>query len=410
LVITVRRSSLQHGSLGVVRTLGRLGVQVHVIDDRFTPTAMSRYVRGRFSWTARPDTPAAELVNGLNAIGARVGRRSVLVPTDDEAAVLIAEHAAALRERFLMPPVPADLPRQLASKFGLAQLCLAHGAPTPHFLSPHDRAEVVEMAAEIGFPVVLKNDRPWERLSNPAVAGTSVIRDSNELAKIVATWPSMPSVIIQEYLPRDLAQDWIVHMYCARDGRTVVAFTGFKSRSWRPYAGVTAVAYSVPNTALARLAVSFARSIGFRGIADLDWRLDERDGEYKLLDFNPRVGAQFRLFVTDSGIDVVRAMHLDLTGRPLPRGKQIDGRRYIVEDLAFASGVVYRRDRTAHEPEFGLAPAGVERAWFALDDPLPALAAAARTADQALHGVVGGRLLATAKRYGRDGASAPDRS
>ena len=98
-----------------------------------------------------------------------------------------------------------------------------------------------------------------------------------------------------------------------------------------------------PNAALVTLAVDFARSIGFRGIADMDWRLDVRDGSYKLLDFNPRVGAQFRLFESDARLDVVRAMHVDLTGRPLPEGHQVDGRRYIVEDLAVASAVAYRR-------------------------------------------------------------------
>jgi predicted ATP-grasp superfamily ATP-dependent carboligase len=381
LLIKVGRSPIQHGSVGGVRTLGRLGVDVFAVtEDRFTPTAMSRYLRERFSWASEPGAPADELVAGLNDTGARIGARSVLVATDDEAAVLIAEHRAELRERFLLPSVPAELPRRLASKFGLAELCHAHGVPAPRCRSPQRPDDVAEMATEIGFPIVLKNDRPWERLANPAVSSTTVIRDAQELARVAESWPSMPSVMLQEYLPRDRAQDWIVHMYCARDGETVVAFTGLKVRSWRPYAGVTAVACSVPNTALATLAVGFARSLGFRGIADMDWRLDERDGSYKLLDFNPRVGAQFRLFETDTGIDVVRAMHLDLTGRPLPGGRQIDGRRYIVEDLALASAVAYRRDHAPKEPVFGLARAGVERAWLASDDPLPALAAAVRIA------------------------------
>jgi predicted ATP-grasp superfamily ATP-dependent carboligase len=152
-----------------------------------------------------------------------------------------------------------------------------------------------------------------------------------------------------------------------------------------------------PNAARVTLAVDFARSIGFRGIADMDWRLDVRDGSYKLLDFNPRVGAQFRLFESDARLDVVRAMHVDLTGRPLPEGHQVDGRRYIVEDLAVASAVAYRRDHAAAEPKFGLARAGVERAWLAFDDPLPALAAAVRTATGALRRLVRNRLRATSK-------------
>ena len=51
------------------------------------------------------------------------------------------------------------------------------------------------------------------------------------------------------------------------------------------------------------------------------------------IDFNPRIGAQFRLFERADGVDVIRAMHLDLTGRDLPAGRQVDGRLYVVENL-----------------------------------------------------------------------------
>ena len=92
-----------------------------------------------------------------------------------------------------------------------------------------------------------------------------------------------------------------------------------------PQCLLTACAYSVCNPVLAQIATRFCKQIGFHGIADLDWRLDRRDGRYKLVDFNPRVGNQFRLFETDTGIDVVRALHLDLTGRSVPMGEQVYG-------------------------------------------------------------------------------------
>jgi predicted ATP-grasp superfamily ATP-dependent carboligase len=56
-------------------------------------------------------------------------------------------------------------------------------------------------------------------------------------------------------------------------------------------------------------------AVGFSGVPDLDYRHDERDGRYKLLDFNPRPGANFRMIENCAGIDVVRALHMDLTGR-----------------------------------------------------------------------------------------------
>src|SRR6202011_1637155 len=123
-----------------------------------------------------------------------------------------------------------------------------------------------------------------------------------------AAWPSMPSVVIQEYLPRDRAEDWIVHAYIGRDRDAELVFTGLKLRSWPPHAGATAVAVSRANPELAELALSFIRAISFRGICDMDWRLATTSGRYSLLDFNPRLGANFRMFETSAGVDVARAL------------------------------------------------------------------------------------------------------
>src|SRR5713101_6217951 len=39
--------------------------------------------------------------------------------------------------------------------------------------------------------------------------------------------------------------------------------------------------------------------------------------------------AQFRLLEGDNGIDVMCALHLDLTGRPVPAGHPVEGRTYM---------------------------------------------------------------------------------
>ena len=48
LVLKIGSYVRDHGAMGVVRSLGRVGVPVHaVVEDRFTPTAVSRYLAGR---------------------------------------------------------------------------------------------------------------------------------------------------------------------------------------------------------------------------------------------------------------------------------------------------------------------------------------------------------------------------
>ena len=381
LIVKIGDYPLHHGGVGAIRSLGRLGVPMYAFtEDRWTPAARSRYLTRPFVWPTSGREPPERLLEGLLRAGRRIGRPAVLIPTDEEAAVLIAEHQRELREWFLFPRVEPELPRRLASKQGLHQLCAEHGVPSPSSSSPATYAEVEAFAARARFPVVAKNREAFVRRENPAVNGTTRLDGPRELLALARGWGEDPGVILQEYLPLEDAEDWIVHGYFG-DGAPLALFTGVKVRSWPPHAGMTAAAYVVGNPELAALSARFVEDIGFAGTVDLDWRFDRRDGRYKLLDFNPRAGAQFRLFESDAGIDVVRAQHLHLTGRPVPEGAPLEGRRYVVENIDPGARLVYRRRSGGPGYRAPHAPArarGTELAWAAADDPVPAALMAAR--------------------------------
>jgi predicted ATP-grasp superfamily ATP-dependent carboligase len=222
----------------------------------------------------------------------------------------------------------------------------------------------------------MKVVEPFRRLEVPAIREPMLFRSEHELVRVLAQWPSPSYVMLQEYLPQETSEDWIFQGYFDADSECVVAFTGVKHRSWPPQFGVTTYATAVTNEALAAEAVAFCRRVRYCGIIDMDWRLDQRDGEYRLLDCNPRVGAQFRLFENAAGVDVVRAMHLDLTGRPVPDAPMLT-RSFVVETLDVASrlsGAGVRSVRYAPPRRRGR----VERAWFATDDALPFVSVALR--------------------------------
>ncbi|WP_336114140.1 carboxylate--amine ligase [Streptomyces sp. PTD9-10] len=369
---------LHHGGVGAIRSLGRLGVPMYAItEDAYTPAAASRYLERAFVWPTTGAEEPGRLVEGLLRIGRRIGRPTVLVPTDEEAAVLIAEHQDDLAGPFLFPRVDPALPRRLASKQGLHELCAEHGIASPAAAFPESYDEVVAFADTSRFPVVAKNREAFVRRSRPAVNGTTRIATREGLLALARDWGEQPGVILQEYLPREEAEDWIVHACFDADANPLALFTGVKVRSWPPHAGMTANAYVVDNPELADLAARFVKQIGFTGIIDLDLRFDRRDGQYKLLDFNPRMGAQFRLFENESGVDVVRAMHLDLTGRAVPEGEQRAGHRFVVENIDLPALLAYRRSgyTTPHAPANA---SGTELAWFAADDPMPFLTMLAR--------------------------------
>jgi D-aspartate ligase len=380
LVVKVGRYPLHHGGVGAIRTLGRVGVPVFAItEDRLTPAALSRHLRGRFVAPTTGLESEEQLLEIFSDVGKQIGRPVVALPTDDEAAVFIAEHADDLAPWFITPEIEPGLSRRLASKRGLHDICVELGIPAPRAVFPASAEVVTAFAEHATFPVVAKNVDPFSRLSHPAVNSSTVLKTPEELMALAADWPDPPSVMLQEYIPREVAEDWIFHAYCDRSSECLVAFTGVKYRSWPPRAGVTSYARIVANEALAEQSAALCRRLGYRGIVDLDWRFDRRDQQYKLLDFNPRVGAQFRLFETTAGIDVVRAMHLDLTGRPVPEGDPVVGRGFSVEILDAPAAIAYRLlgDGASPVPH---PPGRVEPGWFARDDLKPAVAATVRAA------------------------------
>jgi predicted ATP-grasp superfamily ATP-dependent carboligase len=120
------------------------------------------------------------------------------------------------------------------------------------------------------------------------------------------------------------------------------------------------------------------KALRYRGILDTGYRWDARDGQYKLLDVNPRIGATFRLFVGADGMDVLRAVYLDLTGRPVPPSSANDGRQWLVEHLDLRSAMTYvrRGDISAGEWLRSLRHID-ETAWWERMDPVPFLAESA---------------------------------
>lgn len=372
LVLKLGRYVVHHGALGIVRSLGRRRVPVYaIVEDYFTPVALSRYLAGAFVWRART-MDHASLLADMAGFGDELGCRAILVPTDDLAAAFVAEHQETLAKWYILPRLPRELPRKLSNKKDLYRLCKSAGIPCPEMAFPRSVHDVQSFIERTTFPVVVKaaeSHRLPKGTRSPSVVSTPV-----ELNAIYrnAENPANPNLLFQEYIPRSCSEDWIFHGYRNASTNCMVAFTGKKLRSWPPFAGPTTLGQSVRNEPLVRLAKKMLCDIGYAGIMDLDYRLDKRDGQYKLLDFNPRIGANFRMFEDSEGLDVVRALHLDLTGRTVRRLPVDEGHTFIVESHdPFASLGYMRQDGLTPRAWWNSLKGKREFAWLSWDDPAP---------------------------------------
>ena len=368
-VLKLDANVMHHGGLGVIRSLGRIGVPVFgVHEGPLAPAANSRYLQGRCFWQPGADDDG-RIADGLGQLADRIGRPAVLLPTDDAGAIFLAEHGAGLRSRFIFADPPPDLPRQVAGKFSLHELCRELGIPSPAAAVPPTAAAAREFAAQAGYPLIAKLTTPWasSRRSTSILTGPAELDDAfRGCAREGA------GLMLQEFIPGGRDTDWFFHGYCDATSLCRPAFTGVKERSYPAHAGLTSLGRSEPNADLRDQVTPLLGKLGYQGLLDLDLRLDRRDGRYKLLDFNPRLGAQFRLFATAGGLDLAAAAYLDLTGQPAGDTEQAPGRRFVVENYDPLGALGYWR-RGELSPAGWLASLrGIsEAAWFARDDLRP---------------------------------------
>jgi predicted ATP-grasp superfamily ATP-dependent carboligase len=355
-LLRIDRNPFHHGTLGAVRSLGRAGIEVHVVaDSTGSPVSRSRFVR-QMHPPPPPGSSAREIALALRRLAARTGRPAVLIPMDDASAVAVSRLRDELAPSYLLPAMPAALPELVADKAELADLCAALEVPHPSTLVPDSPEQAASAAWRLGLPVVAKWSRPWLVPAGTGLRSTVLLRSAQEARELyLRSEEAGCRLLLQAFLPPGPDRDWFFHGYVDRAGRVRGGGPGVKLRSWPRGAGLTAVGRWTPNPGVQALAERLSGELGFRGILDLDFRRCGSTGRYHLLDFNPRPGAQFRLFADGSGLDVVRAQHLDLTHRPLPDGAPLPGREFVVEPYA---------PLAALRP----SPAGRERAWHAPDD------------------------------------------
>jgi predicted ATP-grasp superfamily ATP-dependent carboligase len=393
-----------YGGLGIARSLGRLGVRVHAVHaDPAAAGLASRYVRSAHAW----DFAGASVTDTLcflDDLGSRLGP-ALLLPTTDATAILVAEHSDELAPRFLFPRPPRALVRRLADKREVFRLAGEFGVPTPLTAFPRSRDDVERFLADARFPVVLKPiDRTrFERRTSGRIPPVAILTTPDALLSRYREWEdrAAPNLMVQEHIPGGDDAVWMFNGVFNEWSECVAAFTGRKLRQDPWYGGTTSLGVCERNDRVERLTIDFMWALRYQGMLDVHYRYDARDDLYKLLDPKPRVGAAFRLFVDEQGLDVVRVLYCDLTRQPVWPARVRDGRKWLLEDqdLEWSLARVHEGSLTLRRWLASLA--GVEEAaWFARDDLRPFLRVAGRLLARAVR-AVGRRLAAAIRAAGR---------
>ena len=362
------------GGLAIVRSLGMQGVACWVIDEkRDCPAFLSKYSAGRRILAPfNEDEPESYLEVVLEA-AERIGRKAVLIPTSDELVLWTARHAAQLEPHFLFARHDPAMIDELTGKASMTELAAQHGVPVPLNHLPTSEEDLLQAVERFQFPVMLK---PSLGSGQNTAAHQTMVR-CDDVETLVSEYrrredPAKPNMMIQEFIAGDDDQVWIFDGYFDAKHRCRAAFTGRKIRQYPIHKGCASMGEQCPADDVSEVMQKFLSGIGYEGIVDAGLRYDARDGKYKLLDVNPRIGQAFRLFLAADGTDLAQIQYLDLTGQLQGDLPQRRFGRWFIEDYDLISFFDYRREGTLTAGEWLQSFRDAdESAWWCRHDRKP---------------------------------------
>ena len=368
------------GALAIMRSLGMLGVEVFgVTNSRKAHALSSRYCRGVFEFPYQARS-AEQFSDFLVELGERFDRRPLLIATSDETAIAVADRYEQLAGSYLIGQNGGSLVATLSDKMTMFGLAREHGVPAPATILPASIEEARSASREVAYPVMLKGAM-GNRLQARTGKKMVVVESPEKLLEQYALLedPESPNLMIQELIPGGDDQVYIFNGYFDGNSDCRAGFTGRKIRQYPVHVGCASLGECCWVPEVAELTIRFMKEIGYRGILDIGYRKDPRDGKYKVLDINPRIGQAFRLFVAENDLDVCRAMYLNLSGQPIPQSPPREGRRWMIEDYDLTSTYDYFREGSLGFGEWLRSFRHLEEmAWFSFRDPVPFLKMAGR--------------------------------
>ncbi len=359
-------------SLGIIRSLARAGVRVLAADhDPRALGLLSRYATA--VPMADPLTEPERFIEDLLALGRGAGAGGVLFPTHDEAIATIGPHEEAVDAVLRRPWSPWATMRRIIDKGHQHEAARRIGFPVPATVTPRDDADVVAVASELRFPMILK-PRYAPEFRRRFRAQVLEVADAEELRRawdLAAEYRPQ----VSEVIPGGDDRLWSLGSYRDTDGRPLASFTGRKLRQWPPRFGTARAAEARWDPSLATRGHALLDALGFHGISQVEVKRDPRDGRDNLIEVNPRSWLWVGL-ATRCGVNLPYAAWLDAIGAPRawPAGHR-DGWRWVLASKHLAGSVreVRRGEWGARAFAASLRPPVVDGV-IDVRDPRPMLA------------------------------------
>ena len=241
----------------------------------------------------------------------------MLLPCSDGALQFLAEHRAELRALGYCPAAGADdVTLAMLDKEKTYEMARAVGVPAPRTASVSTLDELRDIAGSMDYPCALK-PRHSHLFARAFDSKALVVDDAEALeAAFLATAEHDLEMIVTEIIPGDDSRYCSYYSYIDDDGSPLFHFTKRKPRQNPPGFGLGTyhVTEWVPDAA--ELGLQFFTGIGLRGVGNVEFKRDSRDGQLKIIECNPRFTAADKL-VQRAGVDMATLSYRRALGLPV---------------------------------------------------------------------------------------------
>jgi predicted ATP-grasp superfamily ATP-dependent carboligase len=359
-------------ALGVVRSLGRRGIPVWVINQGgHLVASASRYIRRRLPWPAGDDRTKIDFLLALCAVHKL--NKWTLIPTDDYTVGLASVYHEALASAYLLTVPAWDKLRWACDKRLLHQLAAKLQVHQPWTACPANREELESL--DCPLPVIVK---PAVRLqpSSLAIPKAWLAEDRMSLLtryKEASALLSPENLIIQEIVPGGGEAQFSYAALC-KDGRSLASVVARRTRQFpRDFGQFSTYVETVDAPEIIEPAERLLAALRLTGVVEVEFKQDPRNGQFKVLDINPRVWGWHTLS-RRAGVDFPYLLWLLARDEPVPHLRGRAGERWVhlSADLRMAIEEILA-GRLSLRSYLHSLRGPRESAIFSWDDPLPGL-------------------------------------
>jgi D-aspartate ligase len=360
--------------LAIARSLGRQGVPVCVVDDERSIAGVSRFV-GR-SLRVQDLRGQQQTVTALLEAHDRFGLQDwVLYPTREETVAAIALNRPLLSRSFRVPTPAWSSVRSAWDKRETYRLAARLGIPTPRTWFPqteHDLELIDTRSAVVVKPAIKEHFIYATGAKAWRADGPEELRAAYRRAVKVVD-PS--EVLVQELVPGGGECQFA---YCAffKQGQAIASMTVRRLRQHpSDFGRASTFVETIQLPQLEQPSTEFLGAIDYYGLVEVEYKLDPRDGGYKLLDVNPRTWGYHGLGAA-AGVDFPYLLFRDQLGllvqqEPL---RARSGVRWVRHVTDFPNAIRDIRTGGVRAGAYLRSLRGIDtEAVFSMRDPLPGL-------------------------------------